>query len=156
MFKNAFLLLAIVSLTAAVSCGGGDDPVDTETKKEVLVAALTSQTWTINASSTNVSNVSGAPDATTFTVTFAETAEGVRFTLGGDVADYITGGSFSISEEGSLSAFTANTLSTDLTASVASISVNADNTAVTMTINVSEASARVGGIGQYVLVFSAS
>ncbi|MFT7029680.1 MAG: hypothetical protein ACJA2C_001068 [Marinoscillum sp.] len=155
ILKNAFILIAVLSLTAVVSCGG-DDTVETETQKEVLVAALTSQTWTVDATATNVSNVTGAPDKATFSITFAPTAEGVSYSLGGDINDYISGGSFSISEEGSLSAFVANTVSTDLSASVASITVNAENTAVTMTINVSEASARVGGIGQYVIVFSAS
>ncbi|WP_421889006.1 hypothetical protein [Marinoscillum sp.] len=151
--KQSLLLIAVASMSVFMSCGpddGGD-----KTEKEVLTEALVSTTWTADASVTDVSGVNGTFDIGTFTVKFTETADGLAFTLGGDISSYITGGTFSVSEAGDISNILVDSASAELSASVTSFVVNAARTSVSLNINVTEAGARVGGIGQYVLVFSA-
>ncbi|MFY0606930.1 MAG: hypothetical protein JXR10_09450 [Cyclobacteriaceae bacterium] len=157
MIKNAFMLLAVVSVSILASCGGdgGGDGGPDETAKEIITNALTSGSWSIDVTGTDVQGVTGSPDASTFGITFSASTEGANYTLSGAVADYILGGSFAISEEGIISSEVANVANADLSATVSSISINPDNTRVTIVINVTEANARIGGIGTYTLVFVA-
>lgn len=153
--QQLFVLIAIASLTIFVACGGGsgDDP---KTELDKALEALSSKTWTVDASS-DVSNVTGAPDKTSFTISFSAASSNVSFTLGGDVADYLTGGSFSISTEGAISGATLTTKSgTDLSVSNPSVSMNSDYSKVTITATVSQASGRTEGLGTYTLVFVGS
>ena len=85
--KQTLLLIAVASMSAFMSCGpddGGD-----KTEKEVLTEALVSTTWTADASVTDVSGVNGTFDIGTFTVKFTETADGLAFTLGGDISSMV-------------------------------------------------------------------
>lgn len=154
--KRSLILFALVSFSVLVSCNPDNGGADKTAKEEITEALVSGGTWSADVSATNVSGVTGSPDAASFTVTFSETADGVAFTLGGDVSDYISGGSFSISEEGGISAGVVNTATGELDASLSSgPTLNSDFTQVSMTINVTEAGSRVGGIGTYQLVFMA-
>jgi len=150
--RNSLLLLALVTVSFLMSCNKDNTPTVSEQQK--LTDALTTGTWTVDATATNVSNVTGSPDATTFTITFADGGNGVvNFTLGGAVADYFKSGSFSVAEDGTISNFTVSAVSTDLSATLTSVTVT--ETKVTLEVEVTQASSRVGGIGTYTLVFTA-
>lgn len=153
--QHVLMLLAIASLTVFISCGGGGDD-EGETQKEKILSALTAGTWSVDATATDVDNVSGTLDVATFTITFSETAEGATFTLGGDVDDYLSGGSFAISEEGAISNIVVNTPSADLSVSASNVVINSELTTATVTVTTTEAGERTGGLGTYTLVFKAA
>ncbi len=150
MIRNAFLLLAVVSVSILASCGGDGTDEPTETQKDKIVAALTG-TWTINVASSNVTNVTGSPSLDGLAVSFNATG----FSLSGSIAEYVNGGAYTISDEGVFTVGGANAVG-DRSATLTSVAINADLTQVTVVIEVTEANGRVGGLGTYTLVFTKS
>lgn len=152
--QSILLVFIISSLGIFASCGDSEDDDPDLTNKEILIEALTSASWTIDLSETDVSAATGSYDESTFTLSFG-TASDVAFTLGGDVSAYISGGTFKVSETGTISDVTVTTATDDLKITSSSFTVDATQTTVTMNFT-TEANARVSGIGGFTLVFRAS
>lgn len=151
--KNSFLLLALVSLSFFMSCGPDDsnEPSD----QEVLVSAITSGSWSVSSSS-STSNVTGSPTLDDLTIDFADQGNGViNFTLGGAISAFISGGTFTINEDGTLAAVSTSDITlgkTDISVSSATITASASE--VKVTVVTAEASSRISGVGTYTLVFT--
>lgn len=157
MIKMKFVkLLALVfvafSLVFISSCGKKDKDND-PTDQEVAVAALTTGTWTFDATSTVPSSV----DGTGTTVAFAKATEStVNFTFGGtgDLKDYASGGTLTISEAGAISV-DAVTLDSSLALEGTATCTLTGTTAVTISFSTAAADgARTLGVGSFVLKFN--
>lgn len=157
-FKYILLFMTCLSLLFFASCDDddpADNPVPTETEKEKLVAALTTKTWTVDVTNTNVANSNGALDASTFTISFTSTSAGANYTLGGDIASFLTGGSFDIDTDANVTNLTLNVASgVELDAVVTAFTVTENSFEVTASI--SDSNGRIAGLGDYVFVFTAS
>lgn len=144
--QNLFLFALALSLTTLISCGesGGDDP---KSEKELTLEALAG-TWTLDGSASQFANT--GLDGSGTTVVITETG----FSIDGSLKEYVSQGSFTVTEEGTLSAggVTIASSSIELDGDV-SVSLNAAKTQLTVSFNTKQASGRVNGIGAFVLVF---
>lgn len=148
---NSALLIGLF-LIAGCNNSGNDDPKPTA--KEELQTALETSNWVVDAANTDVSSVTGDFDVSTFTITFASTTPGSNFTLGGDIASYISGGAFEISDAGAAS---NPTVIADPTLEVTNITDFAvTSTSFRITINTQEAGGRFEGVGEIKLAFNAN
>lgn len=141
---------ALVTTGILMSCGGGDDGPGL-TAGEQLINALVDGSWTVNGSTTTVDEQTVT--VTNITVNFTEGSSGtVNFSVtGGGIQNYVSGGSFSVADDASLSNYNLTVASTDLQGSVNTVS--ATDTRVTINITVSAVAARETGVGEYNLVF---
>jgi len=156
--KYLSFAFALVLVSFLLSCGGdsggSDDPSITD--GQALIDALTSGNWSVNESASDVSNVTGSPGLSDLTIDFSETSSGASFDLVCEISNYISGGSFAVSDEAVISSIAVDPQSSDITVTGADFDTNADNTEVTVTVTTSESSsARSTGVGTYTLVFDA-
>lgn len=144
------LLSLVLSMVVLANCKEDDNPPVSQ--KELVVEALTTGTWSVDATNTDVSGVTGSLDESTFTVSFTETASGISFDLGGDVEAYVSGGSFDLSDDATVSNVSLD-LSPKLTAkSGAAITATEGEFEVIVGLEPAE-DGRVGGIGLYTIAF---
>ena len=144
-FNVILLFSAMLTLLVLDSCDkGGDDP---ESERDKIVAALAG-TWTIDAANSTFGT--GIDDAST-NATFTETT----FTFTGDIVTYVSGGSYSISEEGAFGSVAVTLVPTDISLSgTPTVAINAAFDTVTVTFSVVESSGgRLEGVGSYSLIF---
>lgn len=149
--RNVLMLAALVSISILVSCGGGGGGPG-KTDGEKLIEALVNGDWVIDASSTSVSSVTGTFDVNSFGIVFTASGSTVTYALDGDVETYLTGGTFTVSDEADIESPTVNTASSELTANVTSL--NATEAEVEIVVSVTESNARETGIGIYTLVYN--
>ncbi|RED93415.1 hypothetical protein [Marinoscillum furvescens] len=144
--QNLFLFALVISTALFTACGesGGDDP---KSEKELTLEALAG-TWTLDGSASQFANT--GLDGSGTTVVISETG----FTIDGGLKEYVSQGSFSVTEEGTLSAGAVTIASTsiELDGDV-SVSLNAAKTQITVSFNTKQSEGRVNGIGAFVLVF---
>lgn len=148
--RHTILLFALVSFTIFMSCGPEET---TQTEGEKLIEALSTKTWSVDASASNVTNVTGSPDVAATSISISTTTSGASFTFSGGIGTYISGGSFSIAENGSISGTVVSAKTTDITVSTASVNVSADYSKITVTATTTQASGRTTGVGSYTVVF---
>lgn len=136
----------VVFAAGLIACGGDkkDDPL---TGKEVLLADLEG-TWTLDAANSQLANL----DINTSGIgaTFGETS----FTLTGEITTYVSGGSYTISEEGVITAVDVDIEITDLELLENSLDVSFANDKVTVEFSTQVSEARVNGLGDFVLIFT--
>ena len=146
-----FLSSGILLNVTLISCGGGGGGI--QSGGEQRVQALVNSSWAVDVTNTNVSNVMGSLDKTTFTVEFTSNTDlnEVSITFGGDLSNHISGGSFDVAENGSISNATLTGNST-LSIGTPTVSMNSANTMITIQVTVN--SARSTGVGTYTLVFT--
>lgn len=146
------LLSLVLSMVVLANCNDDEttDP-DSQTQKELVVKALTSGTWSVDADNTDVSGVAGSLDKSTFTVSFTETASGISFDLGGDVNAYVSGGSFDLNDNATVSNVTVDH-SSELNAESQSITATEEKFTVVVELKPA-ADGRVGGTGLYTVAF---
>lgn len=133
----------ITVLLGLFSCGSdNNDP----TKREMVVQALQGN-WGINdASSVYGSDVDGSGSGATFTET--------TFSLSGAVASYASGGSYTITEEGTFSDVTITLVPDNIALSGnPGITINNDLNTITVSFETVEAGGRLAGLGSWSLVF---
>lgn len=140
LFVAAFALIFVL-----VSCGGDDGNSPTETEKDIVLSALKG-TWTINSSS---SFGNTGLDGSGSSVTFTETG----FSFSGSVTDYVSGGSYTVNEDGSFTDVAVVIVSEAITLNGDPVlSMNSDKTQITITFSTVEAEGRVSGLGDYLVV----
>ena len=109
----------------------------------------------MDVTNTNVSNSDGVLDAATFTIAFTATGSGANYTLGGDIANFLTGGSFDIDNEANVTNLTLNVATgVELDAIVTNFSVS--ETSFEVTASISDSNGRIAGLGDYTFVFTAN
>lgn len=145
--KTLILFTAVVAVGTLYSCGGGDSNDDPKTEKELTIEAL-SGTWNLDASSSQFANT--GIDGSGISVTISQTG----FTLTGNITDYVSEGTFTIAEDGTLAnpAVTIASSEVELDGTV-SISLNSAKDSITVSFATKAADARISGLGAFVLVF---
>ncbi len=149
IIKSLTLVLLASIVTTLVSCKKDDDGDDTQTPKEILLADLDG-TWNLDAANSQLANISDI-DANSVSATFGETG----FTLTGEITDFVEEtGTYSISDEGAFSNVVVAISGTDLELSgTPNLTINSANDQITISFSTTEASGRVSGLGDYILVF---
>ncbi|MEQ9302425.1 MAG: hypothetical protein RJQ14_00805 [Marinoscillum sp.] len=141
LFVAAFALIFVL-----VSCGGDDGNSPTETEKDIVLSALKG-TWAINSSSSSFGNT--GLDGSGSSVTFTETG----FSFTGPVTDYVSGGSYTVIEDGSFTDLEVVIVSEAITLNGDPVlTMNNDKTQITITFSTVEAEGRVSGLGDYLVV----
>jgi len=142
--KNSFFAFALVSLVLVFSCGTDKDE-ETETPKDVTIAALTGD-WTLNTSESDFANLTETPTATV-TVSSA----GISIT-DGTLGDYVSQISYSVSDEGALVPSGATLASSEITLD-GDVTVGINDGLDKITVSFTTQAARVSGVGSFKLVF---
>ncbi|MEQ8472851.1 MAG: hypothetical protein RIC35_16785 [Marinoscillum sp.] len=146
MIKMMILFAAVLSVGVLSSCGGGDGD-DPKSDKEILLEALVG-TWNIDASASQFANTE--LDGSGISATFSETG----FQVTG-LADYCTGGSYTVSDAGAITSVDVNGLPAELTLDgTPTATVNSAKTTITIVFSTQEAGGRTNGLGDWKLVFN--
>ena len=147
---------ALVITGILVSCGGGGGG-EGKTEGQKLIDALTG-THPVNVTSSNVTNVEGTPDLTGTSVTLSGNSDdtGMTFTLSGStINQYFTGGSFSVSDAGSISGAMLD-VNGSASITISSVSVSTTDTTITISAVVAADVTRGDGVGNWTIVFDRS
>ena len=146
--KLIALVFVASGLVLTTSCKKDND--DDQSEKELTINALVNGSWSIDdASETDAAGV----DLTAVTINFTAGSD-VNFTLsGGDIENFVSGGSLTVSEAGALTA-TITVVSEELEAGSASATLNGTKTTFTLNFQTAESTSRVTGLGDYDLVFT--
>lgn len=146
LLKNLTLLIALVAVGVLVSCGNGggsEEPSD----KEVTLEALQGD-WSLDGSS-DLLDSGVDPSTVGVTVTSSD------FTLTG-LQDYVTGGTFTVADDGSLTDASVTVDSSGELALVEGTSSIMMNSPTEITVEFETEPAgdgRVSGVGVWTLVF---
>lgn len=148
-FKLLALVFVTVSLAFVSSCRKKDDgPSD----QELAIKALTTGSWTYDADN---SDAGSGVDESDITIAFSGTST-ITMTFGGDLASYVSGGSFSISEQGKITNVSIDVASNNIEIVEGTPTGLLNDTFTTLTIKFdTEASgSRASGIGAFSLKFN--
>lgn len=146
--RQLLLLSMVAAICVITSCGkdGGSDDVKTE--KELVIEALAG-TWNLDAGASMFANT--GLDGSGISVTFTETG----FSLTGDIVTYVSGGSYTVSEEGTLSDVSVDIAAEGLELSGdATVTINDAKDQITVTFSTQESESRVSGLGDFKFVFN--
>ena len=151
--KSLILFGTVISMTVFASCGSddnGDEPTVAPTTQELVINALNGSNVAL---STTASIFPADVVITTASATvIASEAGAVNITIGGDLATYISGGSFSVESDGSISAAAVTAaIGSELAISNPSATVNSELTTLTMSFQASVSSGRSNGLGSWSL-----
>ena len=144
ILRNLTLLSLLAAFVTLYSCGGGGE--DEPTEQEITLEALKG-TWNVNVSRTSFGT--GLADDAITSVTITSSG----FTLEGDITQVVNGGSFTVSEDGTLSNPSVNITSADLALDGdVNVSLNSTKTELTILFSTVVKDARVSGTGSFVIV----
>lgn len=144
--KQLLLLAGMVMMLTVISCGDGGGG-NVETQKEITITALEG-TWTIDAAVSSFGNTE--LDGSDVSVTFTETG----YTFTGAITTYVSGGTYVVGDDGSISDVTVSVVPDNIELDAAgTINMNDTNDEITVAFSVKEASGRVDGLGSYQIVF---
>lgn len=149
-YQKIAMFATILSMLLFMNCTK-EDPV-IKTDQELLIEALTENTWTIDNAASDF-NGEGTLDESTWIVTFSATEHIVSYLFGGDITNYLAGGSFLIAEDGTISGETMK-VKTGSNLIVSSITVSCVSPYESLTISTTTSAGRVNGIGSFVIVFT--
>lgn len=141
-FLNLFTTALFVSLAIFASCGGGGDDPEPPSAQEVQAALLTGVTFTASSATLDGTAVAEWVGAT-FTFSGSETGGTITTTGSQDQTVFPSSTAWSFSDDATTTSITRGD------GVVVTIGVSATN--LTMTLNISTASARAAGIdGQWI------
>ncbi|HCX21418.1 MAG: hypothetical protein CMB80_17570 [Flammeovirgaceae bacterium] len=146
IFKNLAFALVIIFAAGLISCGENEpDPLS---GKEILLDDLAG-TWNLDAANSQLANLT--IDASGISATFSETG----YSLSGEITTYVDSGTYTISDEGVITAVDVNIKVTDLELEDGSLDVTVSSTNDKITIEFSTvlSAGRVSGLGDFKLVF---
>ncbi len=144
ILRNLTLFSLLAAFVTLYSCGE-DGGTDVKSDQELTIEAL-SGTWNVNGSSSQFGNL---PDDALSSVTITSTG----FSLSGDITSVVDGGTFTVSEEGTLTNPSVNITSADVEVDGdVTVSLNAAKTKLTVSFTTVAKDARVSGTGSFVIV----
>ena len=146
MINKTIVLGLFLSLLVVMGCKKDDpDPVG-----DAIIEALTTGSWSYDGSLSSITGTIGDIDMTNATISFTESGGTVTFTLGGDIANSVTGGSFDVASNGNLSNKVVNT-----TTYVTTTGYDLAASETTFTISLTVSGGRVSSVGTQILIFKA-